>query len=73
MMYVDAVYELGSADKSPKAREAFTKSLSKDLYEKRVAGVKGVACYNGPYAFSSGASYEGPVTVKFEWDMYNTE
>ncbi|RYO13356.1 hypothetical protein AA0111_g12257 [Alternaria arborescens] len=55
------------------AREAFTKSLSKDLYEKRVAGVKGVACYNGPYAFSSGASYEGPITVKFEWDMYNTD
>lgn len=62
-----------SANKPLQAREAFTKTLSKDLYEKRVSGVKGVACFNGPYEFSAGAQYEGPVNVKLDWDMYNTE
>ncbi|KNG51991.1 hypothetical protein DDE82_006946 [Stemphylium lycopersici] len=55
------------------ARKSFTKTLSKDLYEKRVAGVKGVVCFNGPYEFSAGAQYEGPVNVKFVWDIYNTD
>ncbi|KAL1793761.1 hypothetical protein ACET3X_008743 [Alternaria dauci] len=55
------------------ARESFTKKLVQDLWSKKVPGTKGVACYNGPYSFSGGASYEGPVAVKFEWDMYNTD
>jgi hypothetical protein len=47
--------------------------MVRDLYERRVAGVKGIACFNGPYAFSKGAVYEGPVTIDFKWDIYNTE
>ncbi|KAH7090625.1 hypothetical protein FB567DRAFT_590007 [Paraphoma chrysanthemicola] len=57
-----------------KAREAFTQELAKDLYDKRYpAAVKGIACYNGPYEFSKGANYEGPINVKFKWDIYNTD
>lgn len=48
--------------------------MVKDLYaQKSPSNVKGIACYNGPYSFSSGAKYEGPINIKFKWDMYNTE
>ncbi|KAH6642731.1 hypothetical protein C7974DRAFT_409265 [Boeremia exigua] len=56
------------------ARTAFTQELVKDLYNHRSPStIKGVACYNGPYEFSSGAHYEGPVSVNFKWDIYHTD
>jgi hypothetical protein len=48
--------------------------MVKDLYAKKTpASVKGIACFNGPYAFSAGANYEGPINIKYKWDVYNTE
>ncbi|KAF4550843.1 Hypothetical protein D9617_15g041930 [Elsinoe fawcettii] len=56
------------------ARRHFTPVMAKDLYVKRVAGVKGVSCHNGPYAISPGAKVQGPINIKFKWDVgYNTD
>jgi hypothetical protein len=50
------------------------KEMIVDLYNAREPkSAKGVACFNGPYSFSSGAHYEGPINIKMEWDMYNTD
>jgi hypothetical protein len=48
--------------------------MVKDLYAKKPsATVKGIACFNSPYGFSAGAVYEGPINIKYKWDVYNTE
>jgi hypothetical protein len=48
--------------------------MVKDLYAKKTPNtVKGIACFNGPYGFSAGAVYEGPITIKYDWDVYKTE
>ncbi|GIZ41164.1 hypothetical protein CKM354_000447900 [Cercospora kikuchii] len=56
------------------ARRAFTPEMAKDLYEKKAyAGIKGVACFNGPYSWSAGSHYEGPIDINFKWDIYHTD
>ncbi|USW50254.1 hypothetical protein Slin15195_G035730 [Septoria linicola] len=48
------------------ARRAFTPEMVKDLYEKKGdPKVRGMACFNGPYAWTAGSHYEGPANIKF--------
>ncbi|CAK1358653.1 hypothetical protein CB0940_06766 [Cercospora beticola] len=56
------------------ARRAFTPEMAKDLYLKKVSsGIKGVACFNGPYSWAPGSRYEGPIDINFKWDIYHTD
>ena len=74
MLYVDTIPNDIPTDRSIQARKAFTQEMVRDLYANRTpSNVKGIACYNGPYSISSGAKYEGPITIKYKWDVYNTE